>query len=305
MLFYEAECQYQVKNYRDAAATYRQHLKTYRNGAHAQDAIQRLFQIADTWLESTRAEMEAKAEGSKKFFVLPATFQVHLSKDMPVTDVEGHALKCLEEVRLNDIGGAYGEQATFYIATVKFFREAYRDADYYFSQFYEQYPNSKRAAQALKQAIVCKQICTGGSCYDCRSVEETRKLLDIAPVAYPSLAAKENAWLERQLIAVNLQQADRDFNIAEFYRRTNHPGPAYFYYELVRRCYPNTAYSEKAQTCMGELRNQIEREQGPEAATAMAPAPAASLPVRLPSSPLGAPSVPRTLPSEVSVPPGR
>lgn len=305
LLFYEGECQFLQKHYRDAMPTFRKHLKNYRNGPHAQQSIARLFQIADYWLEGTRAEMEAKADGKKNWFVMPASMSIHFSKDKPTTDIEGHALQALEEVRFNDIGGPHGEQACFYIATVKFFREKYRDADYYFSQLFEHYPNSKLAPKAMKQSIICKQICTGGTCYDCRSVEETRKLLDVAPAAYPSLANKEQDWLERQLVAVNLQQADRDFNIAEFYRRTGHPGPAYFYYELVRRCYPNTEYAEKAQTRMGELRSRVDAEQAADRTATPTPPVVPGLPLRLPAGATPPPGgEPRPLPSELSAPPG-
>jgi hypothetical protein len=41
-------------------------------------------------------------------------------------------------------------------------------------------------------------------------------------------------------------QAERDFKVAEFYRRTGHPGSACFYYELVSRRYPGTAYADLA-----------------------------------------------------------
>ena len=41
---------------------------------------------------------------------------------------------------------------------------------------------------------------------------------------------------------------------AEFYRRTGHPGSAYFYYEIVRRRYPNTPYADEAIKQMQNLR---------------------------------------------------
>src|SRR5439155_9032255 len=191
---------------------------------------------------------------------------VHWSKDKPFMDAEGHAIQCLEDVRLNDIGGPIGEKALFYIATIKFFHEDYKDADYYYSQLYEHYPNSALAPKAIKQAIICKQLSTGGSCYDCRAVEESRKLIDVAMRAYPQLVQKDQDWISRQLVSVNLQQADRDFNIAEFYRRTGHPGSAYFYYELVVRRYPNTEYADKAAARKNEMRDKVAQEQSAAAA---------------------------------------
>ena len=46
--------------------------------------------------------------------------------------------------------------------------------------------------------------------------------------------------------AIGMQQAEKDFQVAEFYRRTGHPGSARFYYELVCRRYPGTTFAEKA-----------------------------------------------------------
>ena len=42
------------------------------------------------------------------------------------------------------------------------------------------------------------------------------------------------------------QQAEKDFQTAEYYERTGHPGSAVFYYELVRRRYAGTRYSDLA-----------------------------------------------------------
>lgn len=49
-------------------------------------------------------------------------------------------------------------------------------------------------------------------------------------------------------------QAEKDYQIAEFYRRTGHPASAYFHYELVRRRYPKTSYSDRATDQMQILR---------------------------------------------------
>jgi outer membrane protein assembly factor BamD (BamD/ComL family) len=274
-LYYEAACQYYQSNYRDAEGTLRKYMKEFRNGAHADEANRRLFDIANYWLDDTRKLMQAYEEkrDGKRFWVVPASY-VHWSHDKPLMDAEGHALQCMEDVRLNDIGGPLGEKALFYIATIKFFREDYKDADYYYSQLYEHYPNSALAEKAIKQAIICKQLSTGGSCYDCRPVEESRKLIDTAARAYPQLISRDKDWISRQLVSVNLQQADRDFNIAEFYRRSGHPGSAYFYYELVIRRYPKTDYAEKAAALKNAVRDKVINEQGSAAEGSSGPIPA-------------------------------
>ena len=164
---------------------------------------------------------------------------------------------------------ALGEQALLYLGTIRFFHEDFLDADQHFTDLYRHYPNSPNAAMALKQSIICKQLCTGGTMYDLRTVEESRKLIHTAQTAYPEFG-KDTDWIQKQLVGINLQQADRDWRVAEFYRWTSHPGPAYFYYELVRRCYPNTEYATKAV----ERIHELERAH-PEALRPARPAPPA------------------------------
>lgn len=269
-MYYEAECQRLQNNLRTAEGSFKKYTREFRvNGRHLEEANRRMFDIANYWLDDTRQQMaawEEKREG-KRWFTMPSSY-FHLSQDKPFADMEGHALLILQEVGLNDIRGtirtvdggpSLGERALFFLATVKFYREDYREADYYYSQLYENHPNSPLAPKAIKQAIICKQVMHGGTAYDTRTIEESRKLIDRYQGAYPEWN-KDSDWLTRQLGGIHLQQADRDYKIGEFYRRTGHPGSAYFYYELVRRRYPNTEYAKKADEKMRDLRGLAERD---------------------------------------------
>jgi hypothetical protein len=66
--------------------------------------------------------------------------------------------------------------------------------------------------------------------------------------------------MERQLVSITLQQADKDYRMAEFYRRTGHPEAAYFYFEIVRRRYPGTKYAEHAALEMEGLRGKVDKQ---------------------------------------------
>jgi hypothetical protein len=95
--------------------------------------------------------------------------------------------------------------------------------------------------------------------------------------------------VRNQLLSINVQQAERDLKIAEFYQRTGHPGAAYFYFELVCRRYPRTSYAETAAKRKDELRVKVEQEQkqSPTAQPGVvdAPAPPAAAPRLLPAMP--------------------
>lgn len=307
-LFFEAECLRLQRKYRIAEETYSELFKDYPSTQFTERADRGLFEIALYWLQETRSQMQAYEEqrAGKRWFVAPLQF-VHWQEDMPVFDCEGRAVRMLEGIQMREkvMHTPLGEQALLYLGTLRFYREDYLEADRYFTDLYQQYPNSKHASQAIKMSITCKQLSTGGTVYDLRAVEESRKLIHTAQTAYPEFA-KETDWIQRQLAGINLQQADRDWRIAEFYRWTSHPGPAYFYYELVRRCYPNTEYAAKAEKRIHEL-----EERHPEAlrpgqlgtpsagAVLGGPNPAAPTPGPTPPLPAGI-TPPRMLPPSVS-----
>src|SRR5262249_23218816 len=115
--------------------------------------------------------------------------------------------------------------------------------------------------------IQCKHLSTGGSDYDGRKTAEARKMVTAALYTYPQLGNDKEmrAYLENQMGSINVQQAEKEFKMAEFYRTTGHPGSAYFYYELVRRRYPGTKYAKLAEERWNELRAKIEQEQSSQA----------------------------------------
>jgi outer membrane protein assembly factor BamD (BamD/ComL family) len=259
--YYEAECLRLQGRYPKAADTYSKLLKDFSTGQFRDQANQRLFDIANYWLDDTRAEMAAYREEKegKRWIVMPASY-MHWDKSKPLFDEEGWALEELEQIQL-DLHGPLADKALFYAGSVKFFRKDYHEADQNFSQLTQMLPNSPLAPQALKMAIICKQLSTGGPDYDGRKTAEARELIHTAARAYPELKTKEEKFLIRQLDAINQQQAAKDFRIGEYYRRTGHPGSAYFYYEIVRRRYPGTPYFDRATERMHELKGALEKEQ--------------------------------------------
>src|SRR5262249_15331571 len=109
--FYEAEGLYMQYAYPRAADVYIRMLNEFGSGAHREQACQRLFDIANYWLEDTRTEMEETREknAGKRWFVAPHF--VHIDKTKPLFDEEGRAIEALEHVRYSDISGPLAGQA--------------------------------------------------------------------------------------------------------------------------------------------------------------------------------------------------
>lgn len=261
--FYEAECYYHQTRYPKARDTYNRMLQDFPSGAYREQAVRRMFDIANFWLDDTREEMreEREKKDGKRWVVWPHYF--HWDKSKPFADEEGWAVETLEQVRYNDMLGETADKALFLMGSVKFFNEDYKDADHYFSQLVEMHPKSPFAPQAIELGIISKHMSTGGSDYDGRKVAEARQLVDTALRNYAELRSKKEEFLTRQLVGITFQQAEKDYKIAEFYRRTGHPGSAYFYYEIVRRRYPGTKFFDLATERMLEMRSKLEKEGKP------------------------------------------
>jgi hypothetical protein len=56
--------------------------------------------------------------------------------------------------------------------------------------------------------------------------------------------------------------AEKDYQVAEFYRRTGHPDSARFYYELICRRYPNTTCDERAKKRLAQLKEKLPARVG-------------------------------------------
>jgi TolA-binding protein len=303
--WYEAECYYRQSRYRDAAPVYIQLLNNFPSSKYGEDARQRIFDIANYWLDETRDQMEAareKREG-KRWVVMPLQM-VHFEDSKPYLDIEGHALRLLEQVYMTNPRSPLAEKALFMLGSVRFYREDWRDADHYFYQLVLNCPNGKYAAKAAQLSILCKEIDQGGYAYDGRKLQEARELIKKAKIAYPELAQDGDPFLTKQLMQIHAVEAEKDYEVARYWDRTGHPGAAYFSYEIVCRRYPGTSFAEKSKQRMTELKERVDREKQNTANEAPAPANEPAPPPRVlqpDQSPGGPPGTevgppPRTLP---------
>ena len=259
----EAECQLQREDYRNAAATYKRQLKDLHDGKFTQRALEKLYFIANLWLNDTREQAKAydQQRHGKVWLVTPMPI-VHFDHKKPFLDEEGNALQCLETIIEHDRDNKLKEDSLFLLATVKLFRGDYSAADDYYTALWRDktFKNSPYAVKACKQSVLCKLQVNGGTVYNPKTIEEARKALFDGQERFPELR-QEKEWLDQHFKAINVMQADRDFKIAEFYRASGKPGAAYFYYELVRRRYPGSNYEKKSEEYIAAIRVQVEREQ--------------------------------------------
>jgi tetratricopeptide (TPR) repeat protein len=260
--YLQGECYREIKRYPEAVDTYHKMLVDFPGGAYRERACQRMFAIADYWLDDTRAEIQAEREG-KSVIGDRVTKLVKLDKSKPTLDQEGRALQALEYVHTNDITGPTADKALYWAGYVHFYRGNYQEADHFFSLLVEMHADSPLRQQATELAIIAKNNSTGGSQYDGQKSAEALQLVGHAEATMPEFRTPEKSeFLSRQKMAIRMQQADKDFKVAEYYERSRHPGSAYFYYELVKKRYPGTKYAEMAEERVAKLKDKVTAGDG-------------------------------------------
>lgn len=252
--FLEAECLRERGKYPEAVDTYHKMLVDFPGGAYRERACAQIFNIADYWLDDTRAEIQAGVPRHERYF-RSVKGMFDLDRTKPLLDQEGRALQALEYVHTNDVNGPTADKALFWAGYVSFYRQNFQDADHYFSLLIEMHKDSPLRPLATELAVMSKNNSTGGATYDGQKAAEALQLVHHAEATMPEFKEGDKSqFLSRQKMAIRMQQAEKDFRMAEYYERTNHPGSAYFYYEMVRRRYPGTKFSDLATVRMEGLK---------------------------------------------------
>jgi len=245
--FMQAECRFARGHYPDAVDTYHKLLMDFPTGAHRREACARMYEIADFWLNDFRKELEKRKDEPGVLTWRPE-WKNPFDKKRPWVGQEGRTLEALDHVWTHDMMGPVADKALFWCGYVNYIRGNFQEADHFFSTLVETHKESPLRPQAMAYAIQSKNNATGGAEYDGRKCAEALQLVQVAEATVPELTqdAAMAAKLTRAKFAIRNQQAEKDFKMAEYYERTGHPGSAVFYYELVRRRYAGTKYSDVA-----------------------------------------------------------
>lgn len=269
--FYHAESLRRQGYYPKAVDAYHRLLQDFPSGVYRGQATSQMYMIANEWLQPVREEIEDAAkpenERRKKAWV-DSIVLVNFDRKLPTMDTENRALQTLEKVYFNDPTGQLADRTMFMIGRVHYHRGNYRDAARWFQQLVDTADKSPLRDEALEMAIISKNNSTGGPNYDGRDTAEAMRLINMAKSTSPKLVQERGKLLDDQALAVRYQQAEKDYETAEFYRRTGHPASAHFYYELVIRRYPGIGkFAEMAKERQAEISRDRQELADPSSGT--------------------------------------
>lgn len=266
--FYQAESLRRQAYYPKAVDTYNKLLQDFPAGLYREQAVGQMYLIATEWLKPVRDEIAEKAKPEKERKAQSWTDGIVLAnfdRKLPTFDAEGRALQTLEKVYFADPTGPYSDKALFMLGRVNYERGNFKDAARYFQQLAEVHDRSPLRDDALKLAIIAKNNSAGGPQYDGREMAEAMRLINGAKATSPTLTREQDGkFLDQQSLMVRYQQAEKDYETAETYRRLGHPGAAWFYYELVLRRYPGIKpFCTQAAARQAELKAELDEAKNP------------------------------------------
>lgn len=172
---------------------------------------------------------------------------------LPRLDIRGHAFAALEHVRHHDPTGPLADDATLLLADAYFQFKDYETASVYYDQFLTDFPKSPMYREAQEKAIMAKVNSYIGPEYDVAQLEKARELIQQTLASYPDRARDEQKRLYHLLDLITDQEAERDFMVGDYYRRTGKALAAEFYLGKVIQKYPNSTWAEKSRDMMVEV----------------------------------------------------
>lgn len=251
--FYLAESQFQRGKLVAAHDSLEVLHRDYPGTMYLDKLVSREYAIAQTWL----AQSDPKAKPEQK---LPWT--AHFDGRLPLLDVPGNGLKALEHVRQHDPTGPLADDAVLRIADQHMADGTYDLAAMHYDQLSTDHPKSPHVQQAQLASIEARMKAYIGPEYNGSGLSEARKLIQQHMEAFPDRPIN-NEKLFHTLDLINDAQAERDYLVADYYRRTGKVISAEYYFGKVRHRYPKSPWAVKAKTQLAALAKMPRKEFKP------------------------------------------
>lgn len=264
-MFMQAESQYMQQRYAYAQDSYVLLMKEFPSTRYLDRSTQRLFDVASTWLGSpsfatTNEIQQVNLEQPKATLPQNVTEKPPHSailvpnltdRSRPVFDTPGRALQALKSIWLNDPTGPLADDALMLTASYYFRKGDYQEADRVFSILREEYPKSPHLESAFVLGSHVKLMSYQGAAYDGRQLNDAKILKESTLRLFPNSAEKER--IQAELEEFDEANAQRDWQMVEFYRRKRNHKAMAVYCNLILENFSHTKYAEKARKTLAEL----------------------------------------------------
>ena len=241
-LFMQGESLFFADAYSKASDTFGGLVKKYDNSRHLDKIAMREFQIARYW-----------DEHHKRHPHWPLTPNL-FDSSRPRFDTFGNARKAYEMVAISDPTGPLADDALMALGNGYFLQKRYEEAADYYDRLRKEHPDSTHVIDAHLLLIKSKQLAYQGALYDGTPLEESGKLAEQTVRQFGTkLGAERDRLIEIQN-RVDIEMANRDWAMADFYEGKKQYGAARYYYKQIIADYPQTEMARAAQKRLDEIK---------------------------------------------------
>jgi TolA-binding protein len=286
-LFDLGESQFERKRYAAAQDSYDQLLEEFPSTQYLDKATQRLFSIAQVWLQDPTvvktdeiqqvnfddpsktpppADPNPKPRGmTRRVPILPNFWD----RSRPVFDTEGRALEALRNIWKKDPTGPLADDALMLEASYHLRHGNYIESDHLFRILREEFPKSPHFENAFVLGSHVKLMSYQGAEYDLQSLEDAEQLKQSASRLFPDNPAHER--LQDELHKIQKAKVEQLWSDVTFWKRKGNKKAAAIYCRRIVDEYPNSEFAVRARKMLAELEGPAEKRAAAKAVPAPEP----------------------------------
>jgi len=242
-LFMQGESLFFADQIVEATDVYGELQKRFPRNRHIDRVAARLFSISRYWIETEKAENSSW---------LPINLT---DPTRPRLDIDGHAVRILDQIRYDDPTGRLADDATMAAAAEYIRQQKFEEADEFLTDLRETFGDSEHLFLAHLLGIRCKLETYAGPAYSGLVLEEAEKLVQQTRQRFPDkLADKKYAdMVARAAAEIAFRQAERLEYRADYREKRKEFGAARFNYRELLENYADTPQAEIARERMAKI----------------------------------------------------
>lgn len=257
------ECNFAMKEYPKAQDAYDKLFESYPSTKHVANASQRMFAIAQTWLEVSAPETHSQIKTVSDSKVIEGQPVANASDGLtarygllpnffdgtrPLFDTKGRALNALKTIWLNDPTGPLADDALMLTASYHLRQGDNIEADRYFAILRDEYPDSPHLEKAFVLGAHVKQMSYQGPYYDGTALVAAENLKERSLSLFPG--SEDRQQIRTDLNRIHLLSAQRKWKEVELWQKKGNPVSVAIACRGVIEEYPETRYADRARQAL-------------------------------------------------------
>jgi outer membrane protein assembly factor BamD (BamD/ComL family) len=243
-LFLQAESYFFADEYVKAHDTFEKLFKKYSNTRHLETAVSREFAIGRFW---------EQMHDAKPLWSIQPNFT---DKGRPWFDTFGYAMKAYQNVRMYDPTGPLADNSLMAVGTAYFRHDDFEEAAMEFDQLRKDYPNSDHQMLAHVLGMQAKMRVYQGSMYDKTALKEAHEIADSALTQFGPKLGSEQARMIKARSQIVEEEANRLYEVGQYYEKNKHYRAARFYYNNLLDEYSRTEKADRAKERLAAIQSE-------------------------------------------------